>query len=62
MPPPWLILQGLITKADDSGGHSEKESAASQNLPDLRSSLHMEEEMGTLLGGGALLLGALSAS
>lgn len=42
--------------------HFEKECSTSQNLPDLRSSLHMEEEMGTLLGGGALLLGALSAS
>lgn len=40
----------------------EKESTPSQNLYDLRPSLHMEEEMGKLLGGGALLLGALSAS
>jgi len=30
--------------------HFEKECSASQNLRDLRSSLHMEEEMGTLLG------------
>jgi len=31
-------------------GHFEKESAPSQNVRDLRPSLHMEEEMGTLLG------------
>lgn len=37
----------------------EKESAPSQNLHDLRPSLHMEEEVGTLLGRCTLLLGAL---
>jgi hypothetical protein len=39
--------------------HFEKESAPSQNLHDLRPYLHMEKEVGTLLGGCALLLGAL---
>jgi hypothetical protein len=29
--------------------HFEKECSASQNLHDLRPSLHMEEEVGTLL-------------
>ena len=30
--------------------HFEKECSASQNLPDLRTSIHMKEDMGTLLG------------
>jgi hypothetical protein len=42
-------------------GHFEKESASSQNVCDLRTSLYMEEEMGTLLGSSVLLLGALPA-
>jgi len=37
----------------------EKKRAARQNLRDLRIAIHMEEEMGSLLGGRALLLGAL---
>lgn len=37
----------------------EKERAAGQNLRDLRPSVHLEKEMGALLGASTLLLGAL---
>jgi hypothetical protein len=54
-----VCRSNLITNQHGRG--CEKERASGKKLPYVRPSFHLEEKMGSLLGGGSLLFGALPA-
>lgn len=56
-----LAYRGAV-KTIHYGETGEKERASGENLRCVWAAVHLAQEMGTMLGRGALLLGALSSS